>query len=85
VPCSRGHHWNLFWPVYQQPPASRFRWFEASSAAPIRIDSVHRVGDLRQRRLLLKLAVPDDYQRRAWYHMLRRRFFIEPLGVRQSS
>jgi len=84
VPCSRGSsRWTLFWPVYQYPPASRLRWFEASRAAPIRIHSIHRVGDLRHVRLLLKLAVPDDYQRRHWYHVLRRRFFIDPLGVSQ--
>jgi hypothetical protein len=85
VPCSRAsRRWKLFWPVYQRPPASRFRWFEVGSTDRIRIESIHRVGDLARFRLLPRLAVPDDYQNRRWYHTLRRRFFIEPLGVRQS-
>ena len=84
VPCSQGAlHWKLFWPVYQAPPASRFRWFE-SGAPPVRIRSIHRI-DGRRQRLLLKLAVPDDYQQRRWYHTLRRRFFVDPLGVSQTS
>jgi hypothetical protein len=70
--------------VYQYPPASRLRWFEASPAAQIRINSIHRVDDSHGVRLLLKLAVPEDYQQRRWYHTLRRRFFIDPLGVSQS-
>ena len=86
VPCSRGAlHWTLFWPVYQYPPAARLRWLEAERAAPIRIQSIHRVGDLRQIRLLLKLAVPDDYQDRRWYHVLRPRFFIDPVGPPRRS
>jgi len=85
VPCSRGSlRWKLFWPVYQYPPASRLRWFETSNGATIRIQSIDRVSAARRAPLLLKLAVPDDYQRRRWYHTLRRRFFIEPLGVSQS-
>jgi len=83
VPCSRGsRRWTLFWPVYQAPPASRFRWFE--TAAPLQIRATHRV-DARRMRLLLKLTVPDDYRQRPWYHTLRRRFFLEPLGVSQTS
>ena len=82
VPCSRGaRRWKLFWPVYQYPPDARFQWFEASPAPAIRIASIHRVNAGRQGRLLLKLAVPENYQRRQWYHVLRRRFVVEPLGV----
>ena len=86
VPCSTGsRHWTLFWPVYQRPPAARFRWFEESSAAPVRILAIHRVSDARHVRLLLKLAAPDDYARRQWYQVLHRRFFIDPIVVRQSA
>jgi hypothetical protein len=83
VPCSNAaRHWTLFWPIYQRPPDSRFRWFETSGAAPIRIQSVHRIADLGGIRLLLKLAVPDDYSRRRWFQELRPRFFRDPLIVR---
>jgi len=85
VPCSRGsRRWKVFWPVYQHPPASRFQWFEIGRTGRLRVESVRRVGDLRQVRLLLRLAVPEDYPSRRWYHTLRRLFFTEPLGLRQS-
>ena len=86
VPCSVGaRHWTLFWPVYQYPPASRFRWFETDGDAGIRIGAVGRVANLRDIPVLLKLAVPDDYLRRRWYQTLRPRFFVEPLLVRQTT
>jgi len=86
VPCSRDSRlWKLFWPVYQHPPASRLRWFETTSNAGIQIHSIHRVADLRGYRLLLKLAVPEDYQQRKWYHILRRSFFVDPLGASQRT
>ena len=86
VPCSRDSRlWKLFWPVYQYPPASRLQWFETTSNAGIQILSIHRVADLRGRRLLLKLAVPEDYQQRKWYHILRRSFFVDPLGASQIT
>ena len=85
VPCSQDSRlWKLFWPVYQHPPASRLRWFETTSTASIQIHSIHRVADLRGRRLLLKLAVPEDYERRQWYHILRHGFFGNPLGASQG-
>jgi len=85
VPCSRNSRlWKVFWPVYQYPPASRLRWFETTSNAGIQIHSVHRVADLSGRRLLLKLVVPEDYQRRKWYHVLRRGFFGNPLRGSQG-
>jgi hypothetical protein len=86
VPCSSGaRHWTLFWPVYQRPPASLFRWFELDPGTSIRIRAVRRLEDLHRIRLLLKLAVPDDFARRPWYQMLQPRFFIDPLVVLQSA
>jgi hypothetical protein len=86
IPCSRdSRRWKVFWPVYQHPPASRLRWFETNANAGIRIHAVHRVADLRGRSLLLKLTVPQDYQQRQWYHVLRRGFFGNPLGAPQGT
>jgi hypothetical protein len=86
VPCSRdSRRWKLFWPVYQHAPASRLRWFETTSNAGIQIHSIHRVADLRGHRLLLKLAVPGNYEQRQWYHTLRRGFFGNPLGTSQGT
>jgi hypothetical protein len=85
VPCARGaRQWTVFWPVYQFSPSARLRWFEIPPASPARIASIRRVRDPRDFRLLLKLAVPGDYPHRRWYHRLRRRFFVEPIGVSQS-
>ena len=86
VPCSRNSRlWKLFWPVYQHPPASRLRWFETASNAGIQILAIHRIADLQGRRLLLKLAVPEDYEQRQWYHVLRRDVFGNPLGAPQGT
>ena len=86
VPCSRNSRlWKLFWPVYQHPPASRLRWFETASNAGIQIHAIHRIADLRGRRLLLKFAVPEDYEQRQWYHVLRRDVFGNPLGAPQGT
>ena len=85
VPCSTGsQHWKLFWPIYQYQPSARFERFEWTGVGPIRVDSLRRVTDLSQVRLLLKLAVPDDYRGRPWYQVLRRNFYFDPLGVRPS-
>ena len=84
VPCADGaRHWKLFWPVYQHPPSSRFERFEWKSAGTARIGAVHRIRDIGQTPLLLKLTVPDDYRNRRWYQTLREAFFFDPRGVRQ--
>jgi hypothetical protein len=84
VPCSTAQHWRLFWPLYQYPTLSRFEWFEWSSDAPVRITAINRVKDLSHLPVLLKLAVPDDFENRRWYQTLRPNFFFDPLGVRPS-
>jgi hypothetical protein len=85
VPCSTAsRYWKLFWPIYQYPLLSRFEWFEWRSDGPIRITAIHRVKDLSQVPVLLKLTVPDDFGSRRWYQTLRPNFFFDPLGVRPS-
>jgi hypothetical protein len=43
----------------------------AGSRRPVtrafRFSRLHRIADLQGRRLLLKLAVPEDYEQRQWY------------------
>ncbi len=85
VPCSQGHHWIVFWPIYQYPPTSRFRWFETESATALRIVSIKRFSDLHDVPLLLKFVVPDDFPRRRWYQSLRPRFLVEPLAVHSTT
>jgi hypothetical protein len=71
--------------VYQFPPASRFKWFETDRTSGIRVRDVSRLADLREIPLLLKLTVPDDYERRPWYQTVRPRFVVEPLAVHPTS
>ena len=83
VPCSTGPtHWRLFWAIYQHPPISSFRWFESGKDAPVRINEIRRVKDLASTPLLLKLTVPDDFSRRAWYQTLYPGFYRDFRGVR---